>query len=61
MKSNMTSLHSGSEIARELGRLFENTRKTVKVDMKYTKEIGDFISRVESAQRKTVGSKLAFK
>jgi hypothetical protein len=53
--------HASSRIAKELGRLFGNAAKTVKVEMRYTKEIGDFINRVESAQRMTKGSKLTFK
>ena len=57
----MAITYSSPKIAKELGRQFGNAAKTVKVDMQYTKEIGSFINKVESAQRKTVGSQLAFK
>jgi hypothetical protein len=57
----VTITYSSPKIAKELERQFGDVAKTVKVDMKYTKEIGSFINKVESAQRKTVGSQLAFK
>jgi hypothetical protein len=57
----MAVTYSSPKIAKELSRQFGNAAQTVKVDMKYTKEIGHFINKVESAQRKTVGSQLAFK
>lgn len=53
--------YANSGIAEELRRQFGNAAKSVKVEMRYTKEIGDFINRVESAQRMTKGSKLTFK
>ena len=57
----MAVTYSSPKIAKELGKQFGNAAQTVKVDMKYTKEIGHFINKVESAQRKTAGSQLAFK
>jgi len=57
----MSATYSSPKIARELKRQFGNEARTIKVDMKYTKEIGGFIAKVESAQRKTAGSKLIFK
>lgn len=53
--------YANSRIAEELRRQFGNAAKSVKVEMRYTKEIGDFINRVESAQRMTKGSKLSFR
>ena len=53
--------HASSRIAEELRRQFGNAAKTVKVEMRYTKEMGDFFNRGESAQRMTKGSKLTFK
>lgn len=61
MRRDVTLVHSSSEIARELSKQFENIGQTFKVEMRCTKEIGAFINRVESAQRKTMGSKLSFK
>jgi hypothetical protein len=57
----MASTYSSQKIAKELGRRFGDAAKTIKVDMKYTKEFNHFINKVESAQRKTAGSKLMFK
>ncbi len=57
----MSATYSSPKIARELKKQFGNEARTIKVDMKYAKEIGGFIAKVESAQRKTVGSKLSFK
>lgn len=57
----MAVTYSSPKIAKELSKQFGNAAQTVKVDMKYTKEVGHFINKVESAQRKTVGSKLSFR
>ncbi|GEM_PF-1444835 len=59
--NTMTVTYSSPKIAKEMSRQFGSSAQTVKVEMKYTKEVGHFIHRVESAQRDTVGSKLVFK
>jgi len=57
----MSAVYSSPKIARELKKQFGDKVRPIKVEMKYTKEIGQFIAKVESAQRKTEGSKLCFK
>lgn len=57
----MALTYSSPKIAKELGSQFGKAAQTVKVDMKYTKEIGHFINKVEAAQRRTEGSQLKFK
>ena len=57
----MAVTYSSQKIANELGRLYGNAAKTIKVEMRYTKEFNHFINKVEAAQRLTKGSKLTFK
>lgn len=57
----MATTYSSPKIARELSKKFSKTGESVKVDMKYTKEVGRFIREVESAQRSAAHSKLVFK
>ncbi len=52
---------SSPKIARELTRKFGASRAPIKVDMKYTREIGRFIKKVESAQSAAANSTLVFK
>lgn len=55
-----TKTYSSPEIAKELIKQF-GTTGTVKVEMKFTREIGEFIKKVESAQKAAANSKLIFK
>lgn len=53
--------YSSPKIARELKKQFGTSMKSIKVEMKYTREIGQFIKKVESAQNAAANSKLVFK
>ncbi len=57
----MATTYSSPKIARELGKRFGDQSKTVKVKMKFTKEIGRFVQNVNAAHRRTAKSKLVFK
>lgn len=57
----MPTTYSSPKIARELTKQFGTSREPIKVEMKYTREIGLFIKKVESAQRAAANSKLVFK
>ena len=57
----MPATYSSPRIARELTKKFGRSRDPVKVEMKYTKEIGQFIKKVESAQNAAANSTLVFK
>ena len=57
----MTTTYSSTKIAGELTKRFGTSGKPIKVDMKFTREIGQFIKKVESAQRAAANSKLVFK
>lgn len=57
----MPTLYSSPKIARELRKQFGTSGEPIKVKMKYTREIGRFIKKVESAQRAAAKSKLVFK
>ena len=57
----MTTTYSSPKIARELTKQFGTSGKPIKVEMKFTREIGQFIKKVESAQQAAAKSKLVFK
>ncbi len=57
----MPATYSSPKIARELTKRFGTSRDPIKVEMKYTREIGQFIKKVESAQRAAANSRLVFK
>ena len=57
----MTTTYSSPKIARELAKQFGTSGKPIKVEMKFTYEIGQFIKKVESAQQAAANSKLVFK
>jgi len=56
-----TTTYSSPKIARALSKRFGKQTSTVKVEMKYTREIGRFIQKVEAAHQQTANSKLVFK
>ena len=57
----MTTTYSSPKLARELTKQFGTSGKSIKVKMKFTREIGQFIKKVESAQQAATNSKLVFK
>jgi hypothetical protein len=52
---------NSKRICKELEKLFPGQCKTVKVKMKYVKEVDDFIKKVEDAHKRTAKSKQKFK
>ena len=57
----MPATYSSPKIARELTKQFGTKGEPVRVKMRFTREIGGFIKKVESAQRAAPNSKLVFK
>ena len=57
----MSTTYSSPKIARELTRQFGTSGEPIKVEMKFTHEIGQFIKKIESAQCAAANSKLVFK
>ena len=57
----MTNNYSSPKISRELTKQFGTSGQAIKVEMKFTREIGEFIKKVESAQQAAAESKLVFK
>jgi len=57
----MPATYSSPKIARELTKQFGTKGEPVRVKMKFTREIGGFIKKVESAQQAAANSKLVFK
>ncbi len=55
------SAHSESKIAKAFREHFGDKVQTIQVKMKYTREVGTFIRKVESAHRATANSHLVFK
>jgi hypothetical protein len=55
-----TNTCSSPEIAKVLTERFGTSRKPIKVEMKFTREIGEFIKKVESAQKAADRSNLIF-
>ena len=60
-EDGMPTTYSSPKIARELTKQFGAAREPIKVEMKYTREVGQFIKKVESAQKAAANSKLVFK
>ena len=57
----MSNTYSSQKLTRELSKQFGDQVRPVKIEMKYTKEVGAFIRKVEEAHRATANSKLVFK
>jgi hypothetical protein len=57
-KSNRT--FGSPEIAREMARMFGDQAKTISVEMKYEKEFGSFVRKIEDAHKQAGKSKLIF-
>lgn len=56
-----TTTYSSPKIAKALSERFGTSRPSFKVEMKYTREVGAFIKKVQAAHRCTNDSKLVFK
>jgi len=56
-----TATYSSPQIARAFSKQCGDSVKRVKVEMKYTQEVGRFIKRIENAQQQTVNSQTIFK
>ena len=56
-----TATYSSPKIAKAFSKQFGKAVKAVRVEMKYKDEIGNFIKKVENAQRLTVNSQTTFK
>ena len=57
----MPKAYSSPRIAEELSKQFGTSSKPKKVEMKFVEEVGQFIKKVESAQKAAAKSKLRFK
>lgn len=53
--------YSSPKIAKAFSKQFGKDIKAAKVEMKYQNEIGNFIKKVENAQRLTANSQTTFK
>ncbi len=49
-----------AELAKKMASEFGTSQKSVKIDMRYSKEVQTFIRKIEDAQRKAAESKLVF-
>ncbi|MES9906037.1 MAG: hypothetical protein ABW168_25595 [Sedimenticola sp.] len=49
------------EIADKMAKAFGNEAKTVAVDMKYRKEVGDFVLKIEQAHKEAGKSQQMYK
>ncbi len=49
-----------ADLARKMATQFGTSRETVKVDMRYAKEVQTFIRKVEDAHKKAAESTLTF-
>jgi hypothetical protein len=56
-----SSVFTSPEITKEAVKAFGTETHTTKVQMKYTREIKSFISKMEIAHKRTAKSKLVFK
>lgn len=56
-----TTTYASPKIAKALRKHFGDKVQTIQVEMKYTREVGAFIRKVESAHRATANSHLVFK
>ncbi|ADH86510.1 hypothetical protein DaAHT2_1828 [Desulfurivibrio alkaliphilus AHT 2] len=49
-----------ADLAKEIASQFGTTQETVKVKMRYTKEVRDFLNKIDEAHRKAAESELTF-
>ncbi len=54
------STFGNADLARKMASKFGTGQKSVKVDMRYAKEVQTFIRKVEDAHKKAAESKLVF-
>ena len=55
------TVYSSPKIAEAFRKRFGTQVKSIKVEMKYTREVSTFIRQIEAAHRATANSKLVFK
>ena len=60
-EDGMPTIYSSPKIARELTKQFGTKGEPIRVKMKFTREIGGFIKKVESAQQAATNSRLVFR
>jgi len=60
MKDNNQSRFTSPKIAEEIKKKFGNQAETVTVTMKYRKQVGAFVRKIEKAHKKAGKSKLVF-
>jgi len=51
---------SSPNIAKEMKKRFGNNIEAITVTMKYQKQVGDFVKKIEKAHKKAAKSKLIF-
>lgn len=57
----MPEVYSAQKTATELRKQFSDRTKRVRVQMKYSKEVGRFLKKIKSAHKSTDESELIFK
>ena len=60
MKEKSQNRFSSPNIAKEMKRKFGNQTETVTVTMKYQKQVGAFVRKIEKAHKNAGKSKLIF-
>ncbi len=60
MQENNQSKFTSPKIAEEMKKKFGNEAETVTVTMKYRKQVGAFVRKIEKAHKKAGKSKLIF-
>ncbi|NOZ87477.1 MAG: hypothetical protein GXP49_14640 [Deltaproteobacteria bacterium] len=60
MHDNNQSKFTSPNIAKEMKKKFGNQAETVTVTMKYRKQVGAFVKKIEKAHKKAGKSKLLF-
>ena len=49
-----------ADLARKVACKFGTSKTSVKVEMRYTKEVRDFVRKIDEAHKKAADSKLSF-
>ncbi len=55
------STFGNADLAKKMAAKFSNGQETVQVEMRYAKEVENFIRKVDEAHEKAATSKLAFR
>jgi len=48
-------------IAKEMARIYGDSTKVVKIEMRHEQEVKNYVMKIEKAHKKAAGSKLNFK